>query len=463
MNRERKSALILGLATGIAFVLALGMWLGHETHEAQAARIDPLTKAEGVQSLEEIELEHADPIQDRILAASTDAQTPATDPVDLRYWKFDLPELRVFRPEDQLTGTVLRANGQPAVRAGVYLAGHATRTNERGEFRIGIRSVFVGEEHEVWAFEPGSQPARVTVAKPLMLDAQPRPAVVLTLGAPVLSIQGRLMDSEHRPLVGWKLNLEDPTRISPASASDLGDYAEPLIENGSTSGRTTDSNGAFEWVGLMDREYHFTAFDPATLRSLQSPGLRAGARAVEIIAPPDTRVAELAGRLVGLDNTPIAGALVTLESTVGTGRRPPVSTDANGMFQMQWVPRTGVRILVQGDMITERPFELSNLDLDSLIVLTTARLCAVRITGLPEGPDLRVVHALTSWGSKWDVKWKENDVFRSATSLEFTGSAVPDLYLDERIVKLRLITRPGRGVQERAVALTPGTLTVVDW
>jgi hypothetical protein len=123
----------------------------------------------------------------------------------------------------------------------------------------------------------------------------------------------------------------------------------------------TDDAGRFELGGLRDRRYQVRALDPVTLLACAPVEVAAGTTDTKLELSGAT-FPRLRGRVVARDGTPIPGVTVKLQRPAlevevpgGTrdewAARAGVRTDAQGVFELERVPRADVEVFAQGDAI----------------------------------------------------------------------------------------------------------------
>jgi hypothetical protein len=315
------------------------------------------------------ELDAAPAVEGARLAARLDGFTPceravpqATD-VSLR-----LVLARPRADDGWVRGLVIDGGGEPIGGAHVAFGIDTARTPPDGTFAFEIddpRSFgrSVGFEPEaIAAVAPGRMPARY---EPPVEDGRrvwPK-SVTLRLVGETLSIAGRVVGARGEPIGGARVYVEDATLFG---AVDGGPRTLEGLLAGSDafwSYVETGGDGRFELGGLLDREYVLRAHDPRTLLRADSESVRAGRSGVEIRIPTDQICPRVAGRVLSLAGTPIAGATVRPMCDAFQARfRGQVlatshdavegtRTDAEGRFELRDVPRSLVYLRVDGENI----------------------------------------------------------------------------------------------------------------
>lgn len=276
-----------------------------------------------------------------------------------------LLELVLDRPAEGaavIVGTVVDPFDAPVAGARVSAGGAVSRTDERGEFMIDLSN---GETLDrIVAIAKGMQPA-VRVPE---RDADGKPKwperVTLRLGQAPLSITGKVMDRERRPVEGAKVWITDPLVVGMEDGAVLAETFLARKDRPFWAFVRTDRSGAFRLDGLLDRAYVVKALDPSTLMAVTRDGVQAGKDGVELQLASAT-YRELRGRVVGRDGSGISGVSVRLTRPALAVRIPghpnasqfqwtqstPIATNPAGEFSIKDVPTEGVQVQAYGDAI----------------------------------------------------------------------------------------------------------------
>jgi hypothetical protein len=130
-------------------------------------------------------------------------------------------------------------------------------------------------------------------------------------------------------------------------------------------------DGSFTLDGLLPRAYRLRALDPHTLLAIESEPILAGTRGVELRLPENALFERVRGASSTRPVTGIPGVSVVAQRMAlvfefpGGGTRdefaprPPVTTDAEGAFELEDVPREDVELFAHGDPIL---FAATNLE-----------------------------------------------------------------------------------------------------
>lgn len=312
-------------------------------------------------------------VEGAILRAAYDGRASAEIPIGPASDEHLLVVLpRLGGAEDVVAGIVLDETGQPADGARVAFGLDSQRTSGDGRFEFPL------EDPESFSARMGRAPdALVAVARGRMPGRYeaPRAAdgarvwprfVTLRLGLPTLSIAGRVLDDDDRPVRGAQVWLSDPSFFG-AVDGDLMQLENLLAGVKASRGRwnfvTTGSDGAFAIEGLVERSYRLQAMDPETLLRSESEPVQAGSTGVRLRLPTDTLHARVAGRIVSNAGVPIAGASIypmcdafdtKIDGWIAStnhGKVKGTRTDDDGRFELRNVPRSLVYLRIDGEEI----------------------------------------------------------------------------------------------------------------
>ena len=267
-------------------------------------------------------------------------------------------DLRITLPRAQslvLRGVVEDPSGQAVASALVACGGVSVRSDDQGRFELEPGEA---EKHPSagggWQSKPQNA---VTAIKPGFLPGRfEKPAggwpssIEIRLGAPPLSISGRVADSSRAPVPGATVWIVDEqefgTIIDPVGGTAWSRSVESLLRNEAVgSAIHADDEGRFEIAGLTPRTYRLTAFDGKTLRAASSEPIQAGSRDAVLVLPSLETCKLVAGRLVSKSGRPVPGELVfpgrPLQRWPFMGATPPPvfgggeTTDAEGRFRFE--------------------------------------------------------------------------------------------------------------------------------
>jgi protocatechuate 3,4-dioxygenase beta subunit len=377
---------------------------------------------------------------------------------------------------DTLAGTVVDHAGVGVPAARVSSRDHTTRTDDAGRFTIKID----GNAHEGWlmALKDGFLPARLAFdpAKP------PDAAIVLRLEGAPLSISGRVVDGDGKPLRGIRVWTADPTLF--ASTREHGiQFVENLL-SGPTARNfwvtvESDDDGRFVLRGLMPRDYRIHAMDPKTLALEEAGPVKAGSTGVVITLPGGDVHSTVAGVVVSLTGAPVAKVTVkpqrdTFSFSVDRGGTSTshadteaVVTGEDGRFSLRNIPTKGVYLRIDGADILPREFgrdggleaAAEGQDLGRLRIGVSVR-CHVQVE---LGSDAELADQISILDPKdhevpIDVFEGRGRLTRYRVPIEGGRTSVLAVPQDSKSV---VFLKKGKEVTRKTIRLTPGTVTKV--
>ena len=265
-----------------------------------------------------------------------------------------------------LFGHVLLFDRMPAAGARVRLEDAEATADEAGAFALTLPRK-LAPEAILAAGLAGTRPAWIERFGEVVAQAAPAlPAPVELVLGQALDLAGRVEDPDGNGLPGWRVAVRDGVNlgkgmIPPETAETLAGYAD--VE--------TDPDGRFTLVGLAAREYRPWAYDPRTLQTAESSEpVPAGTRDLRLVALGE-ELGTLAGIVTSRRGRPLAGvgvglSLVTHRTEFGwssVGGQVSATTDGEGRFRLERVPREGVLLSLSGDHVVPRTIELDGASL----------------------------------------------------------------------------------------------------
>ncbi len=368
----------------------------------------------------------------------------------------------------RVRGTVVDHHGR-LVRGAMVLLGRSTAVTGRfGEFSLKSRSL--SPESSFGACVPGFQPAVRSDVVTELLEGLPIAPVTLHLGGPALAIHGHVVDMDGDPLPDMTLTLLDATRV------DTWQTVEDFVANRETKptnvrglvmrvDASTDEDGKFEIVGLMDRSYRVRVFDHKTLAS-RTVELVAGARDVVLKVDLETLrtvsgiVKSRAGQ--ALSNVSVRWGLMTLEGPGLSLFAPGTVTETNtrGEFTLTDVPMGGCVLNLSGGAIVDHTEPLAGILDGASITITPRARCRVRVW-LDDSSATRV-QFLDAVGSAIDVKRTMGQMSIGGDGWDLKNGRTPVLEVSDAVTTL-VVLRDGKEVARYPVTLGVADLTTLEF
>ena len=319
-------------------------------------------------------------------------ESPLVDAHDL--------EFVLTRPRLPLAGTlrgrVLDSAGAPVADARVGLGLASVVSDERGSFELELARAVTTET--LVALKAGFLPARLERPDEPGANSTGWPAeVTLVLPGPALTIRGVVLDHEGQPVAGARLWPHDPTPSAPIGqmptffepqmagakvpaaalesvsnlpAADGDNFSDSYTSNQEPSALwnwvASDVSGRFELPGLDQRRYRLDVSAAQSLEIFTSDALAAGDGQAVIRLPAPELYERVEGRILAEDGKPLADVqvrlwrpLVDVRARVFGGQSQvvilqqgaQVTSDAEGRFHFERVPKQGAQLSVRGDSI----------------------------------------------------------------------------------------------------------------
>jgi hypothetical protein len=406
--------------------------------------------------------------------------------------------------QGQLDGLVVDALGAPVAGARVAMGVTSVVSDRDGRFQLLLRRA--GWPTAIVAAKAGHLPGRCELPRGGGTKREDWPAqVVLRLGTSPLSIHGRVVDQDDRPLEGAVVWIADPTllgiagvlpvqteyvlaggELPPQAARMPVQFADDptredmyLDQTGNapqpTAGWwfvTTDEHGAFELGGLLPRDYRVTAFDPNTGTVAEVGPVPAGNRA-------DLRIVRtglwpvLEGRVVSLRGEPLAGVDVThgmrlfrTHERVPGGRFEGIvvreagraRTGADGRFALEHVHRERSTLSFTSDAILPRGLSATAVVDPLMVEVKVEARCHVEVV-LQDPGEADEIRAFAG-DEHVDISILRSGSHQATTELALHDGRSGVFVLGERATEL-VLRRGGIDVRRVPLQLAPGrTLSV---
>lgn len=408
--------------------------------------------------------------------------------------------------EGALLGQVLAATGAPVRGAKVSLGNAAAVSGDDGRFVLPLAEA--GVARRLVAFERGHLPGHVELAE-FEQRPNPPPFVFVRLGAAPHAISGRVVDPRGAPVAGFKVWVADP---EVATIDDSAVAVEAYLGGGLTraemlarfarDGRPTKpveqildetptarwgwamtgDDGRFTLGGLLDRPYTLEGMHTDTLVRTSGGPFEPGVSNATLVVPDGVLAPRVAGRVVALSGTPLAGVKVMTSSdgpilhrTVRypDGRQSRSSsgrsetgqatvTDADGRFEFENLGTVGVRLSFTGDGVLPRRLTLDDParrgPIDDFVVQVDARVhFRIELTDATFADKFKLLDAAGETQRVHVIQADGQDVY---TSMSIHDGRTGVLSASERVATV-VFSKAGTEVKRVSVAFVPDTVNVV--
>jgi len=394
-------------------------------------------------------------------------------------------------PSELLSGTVVDASGATVEGANVALGDASAATDAHGRFTLLL--VKAGDTSVVRAVRKGFLPGEVkrTGDASAKRDAWPDP-LVIQLGGAALSIVGRVVDADDKPVGDAEVWSEDKSEFGHLEehASNytfrLDVSIEQLVRGEERFERRprTDSDGRFQLGGLLPKNYSLCVLRGATLDFVNTQPIQAGTKDLVIRLPRVERRPRVAGRVVSRSGAPVAATSVEARmrgELLSSSRGPldlrgiTVSTDRDGRFEMRDVPRSAHELYVAGSACVGKQFELAaDADFEHL-ELVVALECQARIELLDANNEASFAQLLDGDGNELACQVYHGTLSMASKSIVLTEGRSEVFTVSEEARTLVLRGASGayeeaadgnfiatfRDVARREIRLVPGDVNVI--
>jgi hypothetical protein len=297
--------------------------------------------------------------------------------------------------------------------------------------------------------------------------------VTLVIGGEPLTIRGKVLDAQGKPLAGIPVRATNEHHFG-IVPSKVGNTAwarsfESLVRDGDGTeiSVSSDSEGRFELCGLLDEEYVLLAFEPRTLRITQSEPAHAGRRDVELHFAPPAAVEHVAGRVLSLRGEPLTDVNV-FPTRPGIGRAQDAAarplfgarqtTDAEGRFDFGELETQGLHLQLTGDALSTvvdwaPPPGVKYSELE----LRAARRCHLQVDLGDQKTLADSVVVLDEHGEALQLWTWMGNMASSGMSKQITNGKSDVFTVPENAATV-VLKKDGVEVQRRPIALKPGAL-----
>lgn len=371
-------------------------------------------------------LEHLPAIEGAELSVALDGYEPWRAPAPLET-RLDLA-IELARPRTPLagalSGSVRNATREPIAGARVAIGLACATTDDEGQFTLDLARAASAEE--LRAVAAGYAPALIPRPfEPRDGDLGWPKFIDVVLPAEALTLRGRVVDHEERPVANVRISLADPSHFGtigmmPASTEALaagapvppqavasiaqlpeddGDNFYDMFQSVGPSTAfwhwvETDGDGRFELPGLATRAYRVKVLDPKTLLSFVSDRLSALDGEATIRLPRPRVWESVAGRVVSRFGDPLRDVTLTpvheaygVRSRIWGGnvyvslrdRTEAVRTDEHGRFELAHIPREGVHLDLNGAGIVPLEYALDDVKEPRALEIVVDVRCQVEV------------------------------------------------------------------------------------
>jgi RNA polymerase sigma factor (sigma-70 family) len=376
---------------------------------------------------------------------------------------------------DTIAGTVVDHAGGGVPGARVSARDRTTRTDESGRFAFKIdekRPV----PAKLVALKEGFLPAVLELTPDVLASAAP---IVLRLDGTPLTIAGRVLDGDGKPLGGIQVWTPDTTAFANTRESGL-----ELVENVLSGTRgfwvpvKTGEDGRFVIRGLLPREYRVQAMDPATLVLAEAGPFAAGSTDAAITLADDDLHETVAGVVVSRNGAPVPNVSVRPQrdafqmsmdggSTTSHADIPGTTTDEAGRFALKNVPKTGVYVRFEGSAILPLEFgrgegletAARGRKLDHLEVVVAVR-CHFQVDLLDEPGLADRVGVLDAGGRPLPIDEFLGNGRRTTDHVAISGGRTSVLAVPDTAATV-VFYKAGKEVGRKQVRLVPGVVAKV--
>ena len=292
-----------------------------------------------------------------------------------------------------IRGQLSFEDGRPVRGGQIVCHGRTVTTGPGGGFLISvpIESDQEGSRAHLIGIAPGHLPARASLA-----GRRPGERVELVVGAPALSIEGRVITPGGEHVVDASVSLIDPTPID--IAQDRASIEALLCAGGARGGAVevrTDAEGRFRLPCLLDRDYRLRVLARDGVGVLDTPSIAAGTSALVLEVEPVLERSPVMGLVLDIRGQPIAGAKVSAHRALHadrtmtpavSARGPSTTTDEDGWFLLPGVPDDGgceLHVWAEGFFGRRIPLQGQNRDAMEVVAVPRASLEVVWAGGAP--------------------------------------------------------------------------------
>jgi len=414
-------------------------------------------------------------------------------------------EFVLARPKLPLAGTlrgrVFAPDGAPVPDARVGLGLASVVSDERGAFELDLKRAVTTDT--LVALKAGFLPARMERPTEPSAGSTGWPdEVTLTLPGPALAIRGVVLDHDGKPVAGARLWPHDPTPSAPIgqmptffepqmagaqvptsaleSVADLPDedgdnFYDHYTNNQSPtplwSCVTSDAGGRFELPGLDQRRYKLDVAAAESLEIFTSDSLAAGDGQAVIRLPAPDLWERVEGRVVAESGEPVADVevrlwrpMVDVRARVFGGQSQvvvlqngaQVTTDAEGRFHLERVPKAGAQVSVRGDSIVPLSLAVTGATLEIPVEVRCHMEVVLRALGKFDS-----IEVADGEGQRLDILVLTEGSVNAWSGVALTDGKSGVISVSSRARELRLF-KGKTLVETRPLDLVPGDVNRIE-
>ncbi|MFY9345802.1 MAG: carboxypeptidase-like regulatory domain-containing protein, partial [Planctomycetota bacterium] len=370
-------------------------------------------------------------------------------------------------------GVVTDARGAWVAGASVGLGNRRTTADDHGHFVLALApGEQVRDDEPLHAHAPSWYPAIIRGFGARVNAAGERTwQQDLELRQRVLEIAGQVLDDRGQPCAGvlvhpWQLDLLTDQESAEDFAMPVDAPTMSLAGNPIRAFTRTDDAGRFLLSGLGDTDYRLRVHDDRALWGHTTPPIAGGSSGVTIRLPT-APMGPVAGRVTTRAGTPAAGVRLRGHVEVhangggmaGSGVPVSATTDAEGRFRVDRMPRLGVQLTFTGDEWIDHSVALAEQADPEALQVSVLRRCHVRVecTG-------------AAWADAWIefqdanggvllITERRRSTVMSRDSVELHRGKTGVFAISEAATTMVLRTPDGKRQQRVPVVPRPGEVT----
>ena len=374
-----------------------------------------------------------------------------------------------------IAGVVTDARGAYVPKARVGLGARMTTADVYGHFSLRIQAGDqVDDAEALHAVTSGWYPTiAAKFGQHFNSTRDPQVLHDLRLTQPVLTIVGTVVDCLGAPcssvlVYPWELDL----LTEHASAEDLAapTTGDPLSLCGNPvrAFARTDAEGHFALPGLSARDYRLRIYDDKVQWAFTSP-LIAGGTTNARIQLPSPATGPIAGRLLTHDGKPATGVRVTAYvevhanggGRVGTGVNKSATTDSDGRFRVDDMPRLGAQVTFAGELWVDQTIDLAKAADPEDLQATVLRRCHVRVECTGAAWAAADIEFFDANDQHLVMQERRRTTTMSRETVALHNGKTGVLAVSEAATTLVVRTRDGKREQRIPVVLNPAEVTSI--